>query len=492
MDNRINIIQKIKTGSFWTFFGVGIDKVFSFAVMVILARTLSLSDFGIAAIAWVVLEFIQIWGVTGAGSKLIHQQTNIREYATAVFWLNLLVAGGIALITVAIATPVAAFYNSPLVQPVLSVLALGFIVSALGSTHATLLRKEMSFKKLSILEMSVNIVSSLFSVFMALTGFGVWSLILPRLCASPIRIVGLWRLHPWRPTRNFKLEYWKEIFDYGKFVFGTTVVRYFNVKGDNLIIGKLLGTEALGLYSFAYDLANWPVRNFVFMMSSVTFPAFSALQKDMDTLKGIYLKTIEMISLISFPCLIGLMAVADEFIPLVYGEKWVPAILPFKVIIVFALYSSIASVGGPLLRALGQPRKEFAFNFIQIGPLFFAIVIGAQYGIVGVAVGMSLTLSLFGILFLGMATKAIGLDLKVLARRILPGILSAVIMGICVSILEKSLRAQQYETMSVLLASIGIGIVIYPLVLVILFRGSAKSLMSLIAEMKPTRVAATD
>lgn len=475
------ISDKVKTGSFWSFTAHFTSKVLSLGVGVVLARILRPEDFGIIAVAMVVWEFVVVFGSTGISSKIIHQEQNIARYATAGFWLNIIVAVILSLAAIAIAPFAAALYASTLIKPIIYILATSFVMAAFGSTHATLLTKEMAFKRLAILNLSVEILRSLISLIMVLTGYGIWSLVIPNLLVTPVRVICLWMLHPWRPSLRLEREYWKDIFNFGKYVFGTSILRYININGDFMIIGKLLGVQALGLYNFGYSLANWPIGNFVWVANRVMLPAFSKLQDNLNAMRELYLKCVEVVSLVAFPCIIGLIAVADDLIPVVYGAKWIPSILPLKLIAAFTLIRSVGTIGGQILLALGKPSKEFSFNAKQAVPLVVAIIIGAQYGIVGVAASMSLVLATFAIFFIKIAADSIELTLLTVVRTVLPAFMSSTIMWVSVATLSLGLHTLGYEQIYILLASIGCGISVYLFALGLFFRDTIRRLLNVFA-----------
>jgi len=217
IDNT-DINSKVKSGTIWTFAAHFIGKSLSLIVGVVLARILSPSDFGVVAVALVVWQLIMVFGATGVGSKLIQQQEHFEHYATAAFWLNIAVACILAIIAVFISPLASLFYETPLIKPIIFILALGLLITSLGNTHATLLSKEMAFKGLAFIEVSTAIISNLITLAMVLTGFGVWSLVIPNLCITPIRVFALWRICPWRPSLKLEIQYWREIFNFGKYV----------------------------------------------------------------------------------------------------------------------------------------------------------------------------------------------------------------------------------------------------------------------------------
>ena len=478
-DNTPSLNQKVKRGTFWAFISHGSNSVLSLVTTVVLARLLSPKDFGVVAIAMVVWEFVRLFGNVGVAAKLIHQQGDVDRYASAAFWLNILVAFCLAMLTVLISPFAARFYNSELVRPMIILLALGFLVNSFGSVHSTLLNKALDFKKRSVIEVVVNSITNIITIIMAFAGYGVWSLVIPRVLCSPIQVFAFWSVCPWRPNLEFNLSHWKEIFGYGKYILGANLLRYVNINGDYMVIGKLLGSYELGLYTFAYHLANWPVKNIVYIVNGVAFPAFSTLQNDVNRMKEVFLKITRLLSLVSFPLLIGLLAVSNELIPVVYGEKWNRSIIPLQIIIGFALLISFNSLAGQVVLAVGKPNIDFKFNAIQVPLLLVAILIGVSYGIVGVAVGMSVVVGLLGLIFLKISIGLINLNLGNVLRSLSPALISSLLMLVSVLVLRYILINFGYKSYQVLLICIPCGAVVYLSALLIFFRSSLQMLWSM-------------
>jgi len=473
-----SLTHSIRSGLLWNFGSQIMIRILSLGVGILMARILTPNDFGIVAVAMVVWEMIALLGQLGLGAKLIQQQKNVAEYANATFWLNLLMNTTIALLALAVSPFAAEFYGNPTITPIIQVLAAGFILSAFGNTHSTLLQKKMAFRTLSTLDVGLTLLKILIAVCMLFAGFGFWSLILPELFKRPFRIIALWKLESWRPRFHLGLEYWRDIFAFGKFVFGTTIVRYLNINGDYLIIGKVLGAPSLGLYKFGYGLANWPVENIVWIFGRVMFPAFSHLQNNIKEMQRLYLRVVETLSIVSFPLLIGLLSVADLLIPAVYGEKWRPAVLPLKIIIVFTTVRTISTLGGQILMALGQPGKEFKMNAFQVIPLLTAVYIGSRFGIVGVAVGMSVVLTGFAVWFLVITNKAIDLPIKHLIKAVIPALLSSGVMYMAVFLFLRWTATTQFGLYGVLSISVCLGAVAYVLCMLIFFLETSKKFIS--------------
>lgn len=480
--------RKIKSGTAWVSIAQFGSNVLSLVTTVVLARLLTPKDFGIVAIGMVVWEFVRLFGDTGIAAKLIFQQSDIDKYASAAFWLNLLMAFCLALLTVIISPFAASFYDNDLVKPILIILACGFLLDSMGSVHSTLLTKELDFKKRSLVEIGVALVSKLITIVMAFAGYGIWSLVLPNVLSSPVKVFAFWRVCPWRPSFKFSFSYWKEIFSYGKYILGANVLRYVNINGDYMVIGKLLGSSELGLYTFAYNVANWPVTNLVWIVGKVAFPAFSKLQNDLNRMKEVFFKMMELLSLVCFPVFIGLLATANELIPVVFGEKWNRSIIPLQIIIGFTLIRSLVSPSGQIVLAMGRPDIEFKFNAIQVPLLLIAILIGVSYGIIGVAIGMSLVVGIMGLIFLRISIGLINLNFRSMLDVLFPAIISSLLMFFLVLALRYIMINFGYKSYQILLVCILFGAVTYFLALLTFFRSSFQMLWSMFMDIVGNRI----
>lgn len=487
-DKTLSLGQKIKSGTIWAFIGqVGLQFL-SLITVVVLARLLSPQDFGVVAIALAAWGIIHLFGNLGIGAKLIQEQDDFEKYASAAFWLNILIALCLSLFTIIIAPFVASFYKNDLVKPILMFLGLGFFLNSFGSTHSVLLVRELDFKKRTLVGITIGLITKTATILMAFMGYGVWSLVIPQILFSPIQVFALWKICPWRPSFEFNLLYWKRIFNFGKYMFGDELLRYINLNGDYLVIGRWLGSFELGLYTFAYRLASFPVENIAWVVSRVTFPAFSKLQNDLDKLRELFLKMIRLLSLISFPLLMGLLAMANELVPLVFGEKWNRSIIPLQIIIGFALLTSLNSLAGQIVIALGRPKIPFKFNLAQVPLVLVAILICVKYGIIGVAIAMSLVVGFFGVLFFRSAIGLIDLNVGTVLKVLFPALASSLLMLFLVLALKYVLIGLACESFQILLLCIPFGAVVYVFALITFFRSSFQMLWAISMDILGNRI----
>jgi O-antigen/teichoic acid export membrane protein len=193
-----------------------------------------------------------------------------------------------------------------------------------------------------------------------------------------------------KPKLYFNISEVKEFIIFGMYQMGSGIVNYFNSQFDVIIIGKIFGSETLGLYSMAKQLVMRPAQIINPVVTRVTFPTMSKVQNDTQRLKDIYLKTINYLSSINFPIYIAMIILAPEIITIFLGEKWLQVTTIFQILSLYALFRSTGNPIGSLVLAKGKPKYEMYWN---IGLFFFipiTIYVSSFYGIEGVSWGLVL------------------------------------------------------------------------------------------------------
>lgn len=453
--------EKARQGTAWLSLSYGSTKILSFVSNIFLARLLEPSIFGLAGMAAVFTGIVQLLGNFGVGQALVQRKDGIQEHANAAFYLNIMIGAVLALIQIGIAPYAAGFYHEPMVKTILMITAIGYLIGPLGSIHATLLSKDMRFKRVVVPEVARALLQAPTTVLMAYLGFGVWSIVVPALVLAPLTVVINWRLCPWRPALRIDLKAAKNILRYGKHVFVSDWANYFVQNSDYLLIGRFLGARSLGLYTFAFNQAMFTVNNVTWVIGRITFPAFSIIQEDREKLRLYFLQSIRFIALFSFPLLFGLLLVSSEYILVIYGAKWLPAVVPFRLIVVYGLARSIASPAGQLLYAIGRPDINAKWNLGLLPTIVIAIFIGVKFGIIGVATAIAVTLATASCIYLAMVFHILGWRFHYIWQSISSALFSALMMAAAVEASRGLLLSLNKSPAFVLTISIVLGALVY-------------------------------
>jgi len=317
-----------------------------------------------------------------------------KDHLSTLFLLNI-VSGAIIFLTLTLASPfIAQFFKNGLVRPIIIASSLNFLIYPFATINNVLMQREMEFGKIAVRNIGAVMVYGVTAIVMAILGFGVWSLICGTILGNIAEVVLCWKLKPWRPSLRFDIQKFRELFHFGASYMGTRIVRFVAGNTDYLVVGRVLGASALGYYTFAYNLMTLPLRKIAFVIARVTFPAFSKVQDDNGRLRRGYLKIITAISLVIFPLLAGLYFVAPDFIKIVYGAKWTSSILPLQIMCIAGVLKSLSTAA--VFSAKGRPDIALKLNLLDAGLITMAALIGARYGIIGVATGITaVTIALF-------------------------------------------------------------------------------------------------
>ncbi len=356
-----------------------------FGVAILLARLLTPRDFGLVGMAMVFVGITQTIGDLGLGPALIQRPNPEIRHLNAAFWMS--VCSGLFATTIMIgAAPlISSFYREPSLTPLLLVLAINAFITSTGCVSSAMLQKHLSFRRIAGIEIASTLITGAIVVTMAAAGCGVWSLVAQLVISNLLNVTLTWRAAAWRPTIHLELTAARELLRFSLPLLGFHVMNYGVRNADNLIIGRSLGSAALGLYGRAYNLMALPVSQVSAIISTVMLPALSSIQQDIDRVRKAYLRAISIIGLAGFPVMIGLLAVARPFILVFFGDQWVETVPVLQVLCVIGVAQVIGTTVGWIY--VSQARTDLMLKWgVASGFVYItAFIIGVRWGIVGVA-----------------------------------------------------------------------------------------------------------
>jgi O-antigen/teichoic acid export membrane protein len=384
----MTLTRQAATGTFWVGISTAVRTLFQMVIKYVLARMLLPADFGIVSMASFVIDFLQMFRQMGFSSALIYYKGDIRRAADTAFIILMIIA--IVLVSVSfIAAPyVAAFYRTAALTAVLRVLSLNILLSALGEVQLSLLAKELAFRQRLLPDLVPIVAYGVVAILLALMGLGVWSLVIALIVNSVLTAVLAWVVVPWwRPRLRFDRQLASELFDYGKYIVGSSLLVFLITRIDNAFIGRVLGAAQLAYYDFAYSTANRPATHISRVIGQVLFPAYSKIQGDMAALRRAFFRTTHYVSLLSVPLGVGIITFASPFILTIYGQKWAPSIVPLQLLGIYGLVRSVAVNMGPVFKAGGKPNWLTGIALSRLAVMgIFLYPAARYYGIVGVSV----------------------------------------------------------------------------------------------------------
>ncbi len=462
---RTNAIRGIK----WSFINKFGLQLLKFIFSVVLARLLSPNDFGLFAMITVFSNFGLVFKDLGFGHALIYQKDNSRNEYDSVFSMNLFIGILLSIIFFVLASSIASFYDEPRLNYITKAFSLVFILQSVSLVNIVELKKKIDFKKIAFVENVSYFSSSIIAIIFAFTGFGVWSLVIRSLLNSVFRSLALFWITEYRPKFNLQFKIIKRLWKYSLSVSLTSFLTYWIRNLDNLMIGKLIGQETLGIYNMAYQIMLIPVQNISGVIKDVLFPSFSSVNNDITIIRTVYLKTVQSVALISFPILAGVSILSDTFVWVLLGEKWNEMVFPLRLLALIAIPQSVFAVNGTIYLNTGRPDIPLKINLISLPVYAFGFYFGLKInGMIGLIYAYIIIYILMIIPIFYYSSRSIELRLVTFLTKLSPIIIGVVVMYGGISTL-KEFFILDFKKIATLFVLILLGALLYTSV-IILFR----------------------
>ncbi len=386
-----SLSQRALRGGIWVFALRIINKLLRIIRSVILARLLTPHDFGLMGIAILVMVALETFSETGFYIALIRKKGNIDDYldsAWTVLVIRAIVLSGILL---AVAPLIAEFFDAPRAATIARVIAVGVLFKGFMNPGVIYFHKNLEFNKLFFLQVCTNIADLSVAISAALILRSVWALVFGFMASHLVGCIISYIINPFRPKMKMDWEKIRELFKFGKWILGSSILVFLIAQGDDAFVGKIIGVTALGLYQIAYTLSNLAATEISETLSIVTIPTYSKIQDNLNKLKDAYLKVLQVTAFISIPLSGGIFVLAPEFTKIFLGDKWMGMVPAMRALALAGLVRSIASTSVPIFYAVGKPRIETKWQIIRLLALAALIYpLSIKWGILGTSIAVFL------------------------------------------------------------------------------------------------------
>jgi teichuronic acid exporter len=462
----------------WSAAGRLAGQLGSWAITIYVIRILNPADYGLMGMASVLIGFATLFNELGVMPALI-QSTHLNDQlirqllgfvitsTILMFWVLFLAAPALS-----------AFFDEPRLTPVTRVLALTMVIGGISAVPNALLERDLRFRGISLVEFLSMLLGSLTTLVLAIQGFGVWSLVISNIVSTLIKTIGTLIVSRFRLSPVFALKGLRSMFVFGANITGARVLWYVNSSADVALIGKLLGEQALGVYSVAFQLATLPVSKVFGILNRVAFPAYARLQHDRRQTTDYFVTSVRLSWFVFCPVLWGMSSVSHEFVEVFMGRNWedagivlalVPLIVPFRV---------ISLLMAPLTDGLGRPdiglRNHVTFTVLI--PL--AILIGTFWDLTGVCIALIISSILALLINFRRSLGLLEVRPATLFGAIAPTTIAAAAMYACVWLARTFVLADAAASWR-LCASIATGVLVYSAMTLIINRGALRQCLIL-------------
>jgi len=372
-----NAKQQVISGVFFTAIAKYANLVISLGVTAVLARLLSPEQFGVIAVAMVIIAFLNLIADIGLFPAVIQYKNLTKDELGNLFSISCYLGFILALILVLIAPLIADYYGQPLLRNIIRLLAIGLFFTASSVVPNALFYRERMFKFIAIRSFIIQIVLGAVSISAAFYGAGIYALLINPILYSILLFIVSYVHFPLPFKLRISLNTIRPILRYSTFQFLFNIVNYFSKNSDTLLIGRYLGINILGYYDKAYQLMSLPLQNITQVITPVIHPILSLKKEDKMQLIAATEQLIAILALIGFPLASFLYFAAEDLIYLFFGAQWGAAVPVFQILSLTVGIQLILSSSGSIFQTTGDTKY-----------MFFSGLLSALLNVCGILLGI--------------------------------------------------------------------------------------------------------
>ena len=369
--------NSIRQGTLWLVTGSIGYRVLTFLFGVVLAHLLAPKDFGVLVAIQVFTGAAGFIAGGGMGQALIQSKDVDHRHFHVVFTLQLFICSAIYAVFCILAPWLAVWFDNPIYTDLMRVSALSFLIRPFMNIAQASLRREMRFKAIVIINNANLVVTSSASIALAVFGFGVWSLVLGGIIGGLFQSLCFILVSKRYPGFHYDAAIAKTLGSYGIKFSVNEIIYYLKGQTPNFLLSTYSGPSATGLFNKGSSLSALPIQTISGSAYQTVFKALSASQDNLDKSKYIYLRTISLVSVYTFPFYIALLWLSEPFIVTVYGAKWQAASIPLQILSIAGLFRCISNPSGAVLAAQNLLGIEIKLQVVAL----FLTVVGCLPGI---------------------------------------------------------------------------------------------------------------
>lgn len=422
--------NKVHKGFLWSGIMQFANHGASIVITIILARLLSPKEFGLVAMVLVLSDFSNVILSYGFGQALIQKKKVSNIDYSSVFWLNIVFGLVLSFIFFFLAPLIADLYNEPRLYLMTQILCWTYLIASFNIVPQIIFTKKLDFKSLAKIRVSSVVIAGIGGITIAYFGGGVWSLVFIEIVRTLIITILSWTIGKWYPSFKFSGKSIKSIFAFSMNILGNETISYWMDNFDKMIIGKALGDYVLGLYRQAFSFMMLPVNNIARVANSVLFPAFSKEQDNIGYIQNSFFKVFNLVSLIIYPMMIVLFVTSQSFVKIVLGDAWLEMSFVLRVFAIVGIFYTMAELLYSYYLSLNKVGLLFRINTILRILTIVSILVGLNWGINGVTIGILIISPIRLLVLLFVIVRFIGLSMKKLLNTLFKNILIAFLIGL--------------------------------------------------------------
>jgi O-antigen/teichoic acid export membrane protein len=380
-------------GFAWAFTGTIGQALLQVVSMMVLSRLLTKNEFGMAVAAMLIVGLSQLVSQVGVGPAIVQRQALTSQQIAAAFYCSLVTSGALAISLVAGTPLLNRIVNLPSDSGLVRLLTVALVLVSISAVPMGVLQRDLRFRSMALVDfLAFGPATIGTSITLAALDCGAVSVIWGQIAGALVTAIGYHTLAriPIRPSSPVAM--WRDVKPLLSFGVGyslSQIGNWFALQSDNLVVTNMLGTQALGIYSRAYQLISQPANIIGAAMDKALFPAMARVKDDGERLRSAYVRSASLVALVTIPLSAILFALSPEVVRVMLGDQWLEVIAPLEILAVVLLPRTSYKISGSLTRATGDVYGGAWRQWLYAGEVFVGCALGVAWGIRGVAVGAS-------------------------------------------------------------------------------------------------------
>lgn len=470
---RLDIHKKIWYGSIWAVSMRWSMRLAGLASVIVLARLLRPEDFGILAMASLLIGALSNFTAVGVGALLIREADISKDDLDTAWTIGIVQGTMLAALVAALAHPTALYFREPRLTDVIYVCALAIFIGSFGNVGMVLVRKELDFAKDFRYHLILRFVGAVITIGLAFWLRSYWALALARPVSAVTGVAISYLMHPYRPW--FSMKQARRFYRFSVFVVVSNIARFISSKADVFVIGSTSNATQMGIYNVAADASSIPPKEISVSVGRAMFPSLSKLKHEGGSsldMKSTFLQVIASVALLCLPIGLGLWAVATDFVRVVLGERWMEAAGLMGYLAIYGMLTSLVNIMlGHVLIVTGHEYRQAAAWWIRAILLVVCVLIGVQFGMTGVAIGATASGVVMFFIAIAILKATIACHVSDFVRIYWRPMLASLVMAATV---HYAAQAMAVSAPLRLALSVSLGVVTYTVVLLLLWLAAGR------------------
>ncbi len=390
----------------WSFVGIGGQNILQFLILLLLARLLEKSDFGLVGIVTVIISFVQIFSLLGVGPAIVQIKQLEKRHLSTAMTISICIGLVFVLLIYYSAPAISLFFRMPELEGLIKVITIIFPIMGISNVSGSYLQRKMKFKLIAKIDLcSYFLAYGLVGVALAYHGMGAWSLVIAQIVQSSISAILQLINYEYKFSLRIDRNSFRQLMFFGG---GFTIGRisnYFANQADYFVVGRMMNANSLGLYTIAFRIVSMPANLFGTVVDRVLFSTMASIQDDKVELERMYFNAVKLIFLVVFPLTSLILVLAPELVDIFLGAKWQDAAVLIQLLVLSLVFRTSYKISDSLARATGKVYHRAWRQVLYALMVFVFCYVGTFYGLKGVALGASLAIFLNYIFMLSLSLK---------------------------------------------------------------------------------------